>query len=154
LFDQLFLIWRQLDTLGPQLSLASCQSCKDHNPASEFHWTYGFLTQFHDEFEPLCAHLLAHHSCVSLMDALAKVRNEETHLYDAGLLQSSSVFVAPSSIAHPIAPIPLTSLLATLPTAQGEGVGLHYDHCGWDGHVETFCYRKRKAQKAQARHSS
>jgi hypothetical protein len=35
--------------------------------------------------------------------------------------------------------------------ARGESVGLH---CGWDGHVEAFYYRKKKAQKAQAHRSS
>jgi hypothetical protein len=28
-FDQLSVVWRQLDTLGPQLSPATCQSCRD-----------------------------------------------------------------------------------------------------------------------------
>jgi hypothetical protein len=32
--------------------------------------------------------------------------------------------------------------------------GLHCEHCGRDGHVETFCYRKKKAQKAQTCRSS
>jgi hypothetical protein len=38
-----------------------------------------------------------------------------------------------------------------LPRAGGESGGLHCDHCGRDGHVEAFCYRKKKAQ---ARRSS
>jgi hypothetical protein len=28
-FDQLSVVWRQLNTLGPQLSPATCQSCRD-----------------------------------------------------------------------------------------------------------------------------
>jgi hypothetical protein len=28
-FDQLSVVWRQIDTLGPQLSPVICQSCKD-----------------------------------------------------------------------------------------------------------------------------
>jgi hypothetical protein len=32
--------------------------------------------------------------------------------------------------------------------------GFHYDHYDRDGHVETFCYRKKKAQKAQTHRSS
>jgi hypothetical protein len=39
------------------------------------------------------------------------------------------------------------------PTAHGESVGIHCDHCGQDGHVEAFYYRKKKAQKAQAHRS-
>jgi hypothetical protein len=59
-----------------------------------------------------------------------------------------------SSSAHPAAPVPLDSPLVIPPTARGESGRLHYDHCGRDGHVEVFCYKKKKAQKAQARHSS
>jgi hypothetical protein len=76
------------------------------------------LTRLRYEFEPLRAQLLARYPYVSLMDALAKVHNEENLLQDA---------------------------------ARGESGGFH---CGWDGHVEAFCYRKKKAQKAQACHSS
>jgi hypothetical protein len=47
------------------------------------------------------------------MDALAKVRNE-AHLHDVGLLQSFSVLAACSSVAHPTAPVPLTTLLVAL----------------------------------------
>jgi hypothetical protein len=55
------------------------------------------MTQLRDEFEPLHAHLLACHPCVSHMDALAGVRNEETRLHTNGLLHSSSVLAARSS---------------------------------------------------------
>jgi hypothetical protein len=50
------------------------------------HQTYDFLTRLHDEFESLCAQLLAHRPYVSLMDTLAEVGNEEIRLHDAGLL--------------------------------------------------------------------
>jgi hypothetical protein len=88
------------------------------------------------------------------MDALTEVHNEEIHLCDAGLLQSATILAARSSFAHPAAPVPLASPPVVPPAAHGESVGLHYDHCGHDGHVEAFCYRKRKAQKAQAHCSS
>jgi hypothetical protein len=42
-FDQLSAIWRQIDTLGPQLSSATCQSCKDQKATLELHRTYNFL---------------------------------------------------------------------------------------------------------------
>jgi hypothetical protein len=58
-FDQLSIIWRQLDTLGPQLSPATCQFCRDQTAALEFRRTYDFLTRLCDEFEPLRAQLLA-----------------------------------------------------------------------------------------------
>jgi hypothetical protein len=80
------------------------------------------------------------------MDALAEVRNEETHLRDASLLQSSTILAARSLVGRS-----LTTRPAAPPTARGESVGLHR---GRDGHVEAFCYRKKKAQKAQACRSS
>jgi hypothetical protein len=151
-FDQLYVVWHQLDTLGPELSPTTCQSCRDHMVALELCRTYNFLTRLRDEFEPLRAQLLARRSNVSLMDALAEVRNEEIHLRDANLLQSATVLAALSSAgrslsARPAAPVSLTSPPVVPPTAHGESVGLH---CGRDGHVESFCYRKKKAQKSQA----
>jgi hypothetical protein len=93
------------------------------------------------------------------MDVLAEVRNGEINLRDAGLLQSTTFLAARSSAgrsssAHPAAPVPLASPMIVPPAARGEIVGLHCDHCGRDGHVEAFCYRKKKAQKVQARLSS
>jgi hypothetical protein len=85
-FDQLSVVWHQLDTLGPQLSPATCQSCRDQTTALELRQTYDFLFRLCDEFEPLRAQLLAHHPYVYLMDALTEVRNEEICLHDAGLL--------------------------------------------------------------------
>jgi hypothetical protein len=85
-FDQLSIVWRHLDTLDSQLSPATCQFCRDHTATLELHWTYDFLTQLRDEFEPLRAQVLARRSYVSLMDAIVEVRNEEIHLCDAGLL--------------------------------------------------------------------
>jgi hypothetical protein len=49
--------------------------------------------------------------------------------------------------------VPLTSSLVAPLVARGVNSGLYCDHCGRDGHVETFCYKKRKAQKAQIHHS-
>jgi hypothetical protein len=58
-FDQLWVVWHQLDTLGPQLSPATCQSYRDQTVALELRHTYDFLTRLRDEFEPLRAQLLA-----------------------------------------------------------------------------------------------
>jgi hypothetical protein len=80
-FDQLSVIWHQLDTLDPQLSPATCQSCRDQTAALELRRTYNILTRLRDEFEPLRVQLLARRPYVSLMDALVEVR-----LHDAGLL--------------------------------------------------------------------
>jgi hypothetical protein len=59
-----------------------------------------------------------------------------------------------SSTARPGAPVPLASPLVVPPAVHGESVSLHCDHYGRDGHVEAFCYRNKKAQKAQAHRSS
>jgi hypothetical protein len=112
------------------------------------------LTWLRGEFEPLHTQLVAPHPYFSLMDALAEVCNEETHLQNVGLLQASSALVARSSVTSPVAPMPLTSPPVASSAARGASTGLHCDHCGRDGHVEAFCYRKKKTQKAQARRSS
>jgi hypothetical protein len=88
------------------------------------------------------------------MDALAEVHNEETRLQDAGLLHVSSVLVARSLVARPAAHVPPVSPSVALSAACGASTGLHCDHCGRYGDVEAFCYRKKKAQKAQAWNSS
>jgi hypothetical protein len=143
-------VWRQLDTLGPQLSPTTSQSCRDQTIALEFRRTYDFLTRLHDEFEPFRAQLLARHPYVSLMDALAEVHNKDIRLRDASLLQYAIVLAARSSTgrsssARPAAPVPLASPPVVPPAARGEICGLQCDHYDRDGHVEAFCYRKKKA---------
>jgi hypothetical protein len=62
------------------------------------------------------------------------------------LAARSSASRSPS--ARPTASVPLASPLVVPPIARGESGGLHYAHCGRDGHVEVFCYMKKKTQKA------
>jgi hypothetical protein len=155
-FDQLYVVWRQLDTLSPQLSPATYPSYRDQTDALELHQTCDFLTRLCDDFEPLRAQLVARRPYVSLMDALAEVHNEEVRLRDVDLLQSATVLAACSSAsrslsARPTASVPLASPPVVPPAARGESGGLHCAHCGRDGHVEAFCYRKKKAH---AHHSS
>jgi hypothetical protein len=69
-------------------------------------------------------------------------------------LRVSSVLAARSSVAHPVAPVPPASPSIALSATRGVSTGLHCDHCGQDRHVDAFCYRKKKDQKAQARRSS
>jgi hypothetical protein len=108
----------------------TCQSCKDQKAALELCHTYDFLTWLRDEFEPLCGQLLAHHPCVSLMDALAEVCNEETHLQDADLLRISSVLAARSLVPHPVALVPPASPPIAPSTARGVSTSLYCDHYG------------------------
>ena len=86
--------------------------------------------------------------CVSLMEALAVVRNEELHLCSAGLLQSpsSSVLAARSSSSIAVAPPPKAPLLAASSSEGGGGGRLHCDYCGKKTHVEAFCFKKKKDQ--------
>jgi hypothetical protein len=149
-FNQLSVVWCQLNTLGPQLSPATCLSCRDQTAALELRRIYDFLTRLHDEFEPLRAQQLARRPYVSLMDALAEVRSEEVRLRDARLLQLATVLAARSSAsrsssARPTASVSLASPPVVPPDARSESGGLHCAHCGRDGHVEAFCYRKKKA---------
>jgi hypothetical protein len=86
------------------------------------------------------------------MDDLTEFYNEEVHLCDTGLLQSATVLATRSLairslFARPIASMPLASPPVVPPAAtRGESGGLRCDHCGHNGHVDVFCYRKKKAQ--------
>uniref|UniRef100_A0A0A9ADD6 Uncharacterized protein n=1 Tax=Arundo donax TaxID=35708 RepID=A0A0A9ADD6_ARUDO len=82
--------------------------------------TYDFLTCLRAEFEPLCAQLLTREPYVSLMDALAAVRNE-TRLHTAGLLQSSSVLAVRSASSKPTAPLPMTPSSVAPSSRSGGG---------------------------------
>jgi len=83
-------VWHQFDSIGPPLSPSTCDSCKAQKVALETRRTYDFLSCLRDEFEQLRAQLVSRVPYVSLMEALATVRNEELRLQNAGLLQSSS----------------------------------------------------------------
>jgi hypothetical protein len=115
---------------------------------------YDFLTRLRDEFEPLHAQLFARYPCVSLIDAIVEVRNEETCLQDANLLRVSSVLGAHFSVARCTTLVRSTSPPIDLSAARGVSTDLYYDHCGRYGHVNVFCYRKKKAQETQTHHSS
>ena len=101
-----------------------------------------------DEFEQLRAQLVSRVPCISLMEALAVVRNEELRLHSTGLLQSSSssVLAARSSSSTAVAPPPKTPLPAA-PSSEGGGGGrLHCDYFGKNTHVDAYCFKKKKAQ--------
>ncbi|XP_062191268.1 uncharacterized protein LOC133895084 [Phragmites australis] len=134
-------VWRQLDSLSPQLSVATCESCRGQKNALFVRHTYDFLTRLRAEFELLHAQLLARQPCVSLMDALAAIHNEETCLRTAGLLQSPSALAVRSPPPPPAAPSSM------VPSSRVGGSGsLHCKYCDKDGHVEDYCYMKKKAQ--------
>ncbi|KAJ1270679.1 hypothetical protein BS78_06G070300 [Paspalum vaginatum] len=159
LYTQLSAIWRQIDSLRHPLSPSTCEFCHGQQSDIELQRTYAFLTRLRDEYEPLRAQLLARHPFVSLMEALADVCNE-TRLRTTGLLPSASALAARSSPSRPSVP-PLSlpsSAPASYPSTRGggggSGGGLHCVYCGKDGHVEAFCYRKKKAQRSQTRQAS
>ena len=150
-FRQLSAIWRELDTLSPQLSPDTCDSCRKQQSHLELRRTYDFLTRLRAEFEPLRAQLLAREPCVSLMEALAAVRNEETRLRSAGLLQStsSSVLAARSGILGSPPKVPASA--ASGGSGTRNSGGLHCKHCGRDGHDEDHCYKKKRQAQSQSR---
>ena len=143
-FRQLSAIWRELDTLSPQLSPDTCDSCRKQQSHLELRRTYDFLTRLRAEFEPLRVQLLAREPCVSLMEALAAVRNEETRLRSAGLLQStsSSVLAARSGILG--SPLKVPASAASGGSGTHNSGGLHCNHCDRDGHDEDHCYKKKR----------
>ena len=136
-------------TLSPQLSPDTCDSCRKQQSHLELRRTYNFLTHLRAEFEPLRAQLLAREPCVSLMEALAAVCNEETHLCSVGLLQStsSSVLAARSRILGSSPKVP-TSVAFGGSGTRSSG-SLHCNHCDRDGHDEDHCYKKKR--QAQSR---
>jgi hypothetical protein len=69
-------------------------------------------------------------------------------------LRVSSVLATSSSVACPVAPMPPASPLVAPSATRGMSIGLHCHHCSQDGHVEAYCYSKKKSQKAQAHRSS
>ncbi|CAD6238308.1 unnamed protein product [Miscanthus lutarioriparius] len=144
-------IWRELGTLSPQLSPDTCDSCRKQQSHLELRRTYDFLTRLRAEFEPLRAQLLAREPCVSLMEALAAVRNEETRLHSASLLQStsSSVLAARSGILGSPPKVPASA--ASGGSGTRNSGGLHCKHCGRDGHDEDHCYKKKRQAQSQSR---
>jgi hypothetical protein len=65
-------------------------------------------------------------------------------------LQSATALATRSSAGHSFArsaSVLVASPPVVPPTARGESIGLHCDHCGHDGHVEAFCYRKKKLRR-------
>ncbi|WVZ93017.1 hypothetical protein U9M48_039040 [Paspalum notatum var. saurae] len=156
LYTQVSAIWRQIDSLRPSLSPSTCEFCQCHQSDIELQRAHAFLICLRDEYEPLRAQLFARHPFVSSMDAVAAVRNEETRLRSAGLLPSVSALAARSAPSWPVVP-PLSSPSSApvpSPSVRGGGGGLHCDYYGKDGHVEVFCYRKKKAQRSQTRPAS
>ena len=122
-YAQMSAVWRQLDSIGPPLSPSTCDSCKAQKVALETRRTYDILSRLRDEFEQLRAQLVSRVPCVSLMEALATVRNEELCLRSAGLLQSSSssVLAARSSSSTAVTPPPKVPLSAAS-SSEGGGV--------------------------------
>ena len=135
-------------SIGPPLSPGTRDSCKVQKVALEAKCIYDFLSRLRDEFEQLRAQLVSRVPCVSLMEALAAVRNEELRLRSAGLLQSSSssVLAARSSSSTAVTPPPKAPLSAASSSEGGGGGRLHCDYCGKKTHVEAYCFKKKKAQ--------
>lgn len=94
------------------------------------------------------------HSCllgtprVTLMEALKEICSEEIHLREAGILaHPSSVLAFRTTTSVSLSPIatPFTSPAHTSsPVVASTSSHLHCTYCNEDGHVESFCFRKKK----------
>lgn len=52
-FDQLSIVWHQIDSLRPQLSPATCTACQSQATHRELRRLYDFLVRLRPEFEPV-----------------------------------------------------------------------------------------------------
>ncbi|WVZ87928.1 hypothetical protein U9M48_034502 [Paspalum notatum var. saurae] len=104
----------------------------------ELRRTYVLLTRLRDEYEPLRAQLLARHPFVSLIDALLAVRNEEIRLRSPDCYHPCRIGCSFYALTAGCS-FTVFALTGAVPSPSDvEGVV--------DGHVEAFCYRKKKAQ--------
>lgn len=93
--------------------------------------------------------MLARHPRVTMVEALTDIRSEEIHLREAGILPppSSVLAVRPeaSSVSSKSSTTPsFTSPARTSPVVSSTSSHLHFTYCDKDGHVESFCFRKKK----------
>lgn len=84
-----------------------------------------------------------------MVEALTDIRSEEIHLREAGILPppSSVLAVRPeaSSVSSKSSTTPsFTSPARTSPVVSSTSSHLHFTYCDKDGHVESFCFRKKK----------
>ena len=85
------------------------------------------------------------------MEALAVVRNEETRLHFAGLLQSTSSLVLAVRSGILASPPKVLASAASGGSGTRNSGGLHCKHCGIDGHDEDHCYKKKRQAQSQSR---
>jgi hypothetical protein len=84
-----------------------------------------------------------------MMEALTDIRSEEIRLREAGILPPPSsvlaVRSAASSVSSKLSTAPsFTSPARTSPVVSSTSSHLHCTDCDKDGHVESFCFRKKK----------
>jgi hypothetical protein len=87
------------------------------------------------------------------MEALTEIRSEEIRLREAGILPLPSSVLAVRTVASSASSTPAVRSTVSsssssarppttvVPSARGH---LHYTYCDKDGHVESFCFRKKK----------
>jgi hypothetical protein len=109
---------------------------------------YDFLTRLRSEYESIRAQLLAQHPRVTLMEALTEIHYEEILLREAGTLALPSSVLAvrtAASVSSSPAAASFTSPSRTSsPVVPSTSSHLHCTYCDKDGHVESFCFRKKK----------
>ncbi len=151
-YTQLSSIWCQLDSLGPTIC-HTCQCCQRQHSHMDLRRIYDFLTRLRSEYESTRAQLLARHPRVTIMEALTEIRSEEIRLREAGILPLPSSVLAVRTVASSASSTPAVRSTVSsssssarppttvVPSARGH---LHYTYCDKDGHVESFCFRKKK----------
>lgn len=127
-------IWRQLDSLGPDLCHA-CTFCKNLRSHTQFCRLYYFLARLYDEFEPLRAQLLARHPKVPQLEALTEVRWQEICLHNRGTL--SAPFILTAWI-----PTPSSSSRSTASPTTSEA-DLCCTYCNKEGYLKHCRFKKK-----------
>ncbi|XP_052152889.1 uncharacterized protein LOC127771103 [Oryza glaberrima] len=151
-YTQLSSVWRQLDPLGPDIC-RTCQCCQRQWSHMDLRCIYDFLTRLRSEYESIRAQLLARHPRVTLMEALTDIHSEEIRLREAGIISHpSSVLVrttasVSSSSAAPSFTLPAHTSSQVVSSSSGH---LHCTYCDRDGHVESFCFRKKDLWRSRS----
>ncbi len=133
--------------MGPNIC-RNCQCCQRQRSHIDLCRIYDFLTRLRSEYESIRAQLLARHPRVTLMEALTEIRYEEICLREAGILSRPSSVLAvrtTASLSSSSAAQSFTSPAHTSSLVVSSSSGhLHCTYCDRDGHVESFCFRKKK----------
>lgn len=131
-YQQLVAVWRQAVSLRPDVC-QSCTCCVRQQAHLETRRLHKFLICLRPEYGVAHSQLLMRQPLPSILEALAAVQAEETHLRTAGILQQpSSIFVVHTPT--PVPPPPSTPVAAAAASTD-----LHCDYYDRSGHTVQYC---------------